>query len=166
MEPILDWRERLEAGARRLPVENRITLLERLLVAHESYEEIMASWDAEARRRVESITDETQFIPMEEVIDKIRARTANVADWQPPPIPEGLDEIEDEALHLEHDDFFAFLVTVETELPPDVVPSWREAIQRRVNAVPIEIDRRYSEQDERLSRLQRGETDLDSPDWP
>src|SRR5688500_12252649 len=116
MEPILDWRERLEAGARRLPVDDRITLLERLLVAHESYEEIMASWEAGARRRVESITDETQFIPMEEVIAKMRAKTANVANWQPPPIPEDLDEIEDQALHLTHDDFFAFLVTLETEL--------------------------------------------------
>jgi hypothetical protein len=164
MEPILDWRERLEAGARRLSVEDRITLLERLLVAHESYEEIMAAWAVEVRRRIESITDETEFIPMEEVLAELDEMTSNVADWQPPPIPEALDEIEDQALHLEHDDFFAFLVNLETELPSEIDPSWRATIQARIRAVPIEIERRYREQDEWESRVKRGETDSEA-DW-
>ena len=109
MELIEDWRERLEEGIRRQPVKERAALLERLIVAHESYDEIMASWADEVRRRLAEVdAGPTEFIPGEEVLAELRAWVADEDEnWQPPPVPEDIDDIEDQALHLTHDDFFA-----------------------------------------------------------
>jgi hypothetical protein len=146
MELIEDWRERLEEGIRRQPVEERMGLLERLLAAHESYEQIMESWAAEIERRLAAIAEETGFIPAEEVMAKMRTKVAAAEkNWQPPPVPEDIDNIEDQALHLTHDDFFALLVNVQAELPPDIDPHWRDDIRARIQAVPAEIERRYRE---------------------
>lgn len=150
MELIEDWRERLEEGIRRQPLTERTGLLERLIVAHESYDEIMAAWAEEVRRRLAEVdAGLTEFIPAEEVLAELRARVADAEEnWQPPPVPEDIDDIEDQALHLEHDDFYALLVNVEAELPPDVDPAWRADIRARIQAVPAEIERRYREQEE------------------
>jgi putative addiction module component (TIGR02574 family) len=143
-----DWRERLEEGIRRLPVPQRAALIERLVVAHESYEEIMESWAVEIQRRIAEIDeDETRFVPMEEVFAKLRARKEAITDWQPPPVPDNIVEIEEQALHLTNDDFFGLLVHAESELPRDFDPRWRTDIRRRIEAIPAEIERRYREQD-------------------
>lgn len=150
MERIEDWRERLEEGIRRQPVADRTALLERLIVAHESYEEIMAAWAAEVRRRVAGMeAGRTEFIPGEVVLAELRARVEDAEkDWLPPPVPEDINDIEDQALHLMHDDFFALLVNVEAELPPEIDPEWRTDIRARIAAVPAEIERRYREQEQ------------------
>lgn len=150
MELIEDWRERLEEGIRRQPAEERAALLERLVVAHESYEEIMESWIPEIERRIASIeAGETEFIPMEEVLAELRETVRRSAEhWRPPPVPEDIFDIEDQALHLTHDDFFALLLNVEAELPPETDPLWRADIRTRIQAVPVEIARRYREQEE------------------
>ncbi|HST59094.1 MAG TPA: addiction module protein [Longimicrobium sp.] len=168
MELIEDWRERLEEGVRRHPAEKRAALLERLLVAHESYEEIMASWGAEVERRLkEADAGEAEWIPMEVVLEKMRAkREAAAADWRPPPVPKRLDDLEDQALHLGHDDFCALLVNVEAELPPDVDPTWRADIRARIQAVPVEIARRYREQEERGGYSEEPALPNDTPDVP
>jgi hypothetical protein len=44
------WRERIETGARRLSLRERTEPIERPVVAHESFDEIMASRDAEIGR--------------------------------------------------------------------------------------------------------------------
>lgn len=150
MELIANWRERLEEGIRRQPVKERAALLERLLVAHESYEEIMESWAAVVQRRIAAYeAGESECIPMEEVLAKLRERVRRSAEnWQPPPVPEDVRDIEDQALHLTHDEFFELLVNVEAELPPDLDPVWRTDIRARIQAVPVEIERRYREQEE------------------
>ncbi|HYW13895.1 MAG TPA: addiction module protein, partial [Longimicrobium sp.] len=150
-ELIEDWRERLEEGIRRQPLAERTGLLERLLIAHESYDEIMAAWAEEVRRRLaEMDAGLTEFIPGEDVLAELRASVADAEkDWQPPPVPEDIEDIEEEALHLGHDDFYTLLVSVEAELPPDVDPTWRADIRTRIQAVPVQIARRYREQEER-----------------
>lgn len=67
---------------------------------------------------------------------------------EPPPVPDTLDKIKDEALHLPHDDFDALLATLESELPADLDPVWRADIRTRIQAVPEDIRRRYREQEE------------------
>lgn len=147
---IEDWRERVEEGIRRQPLKERAALLERLIVTHESYEEIMASWADEVRRRLaEYEAGNAEWIPAEEVLADLRAMAAEAAEnWQPPPVPEDITDIEDQALHLTDDDFHALLVNVEAELPPEVDPHWRADIRARIHAVPAEFERRYREEDE------------------
>ncbi len=149
MELIEDWRERLEEGIRRQPVHERVGLLERLLVAHESYYEILAKWVAVAEQRLaEYKAGLTEWVDAEEVLAEMSAALEDAEkDWQPPPVPEDIDEIEDQALHLPNDDFYALLVNVEAELPPETDPHWRADIRARIHAVPAEIERRYREQD-------------------
>lgn len=148
MELIEDWRERLEEGIRRQPVEERVALLERLVVAHERYEEIMELWVPEIERRIARIQNgESELIPAEDVLAELRDDT-DEGDWQPPPVPEDIRDIEDQALHLTHDDFFALLLNVEAELPPEIDQQWRTDIHARIQAVPVEIARRYREQEE------------------
>jgi hypothetical protein len=150
MDLIEDWRERLEEGIRRQPVKARMALLERLLAAHESYEEIMALWDAEVERRIaEFDSHEVEGIPAEVVLAKLRAmREEAEKDWQPPPVPDDIDDIEDQALHLMNDEFCALLVNVEAELPPEIDPEWRTGIRARIQAVPAEFEKRYRAQEE------------------
>lgn len=145
MELIEDWRERLEEGIRRQPGKERAALLERLIVAHESYEEIMESWAAEVRRRIaEYDAGETESIPGEVVLAELRAIVAAAdRNWQPPPVPDDIEDIEEQALHLDNDDFYLLLVNVEAELPPEIDPHWRADIRVRIQAVPAEIERRY-----------------------
>jgi hypothetical protein len=162
-----DWRKRIEAGARRHPAGARAALLERLLIAHESYEEIMESWAAEAQRRVkESDAGEVEGLPLEVALAGMREQIAASASWQPPPVPEDIEDIEDQALHLTHDDFYALLVNVEAELPPGVDPDWRADIRARIQAVPAEIGRRYREQEERGGSAAEREQVHDTPDLP
>jgi hypothetical protein len=147
---IEDLRERLEEGIRRQPVEERMALLERLLADHESYGEIMALWDAEVERRVaEFESGEVEGIPAEVVLARLRAMLEEAEkDWQPPPVPEDIDEIEKQALQLMNDEFCDLLVNVEAELPPEIDPEWRSGIRARIQAVPAEFERRYREQEE------------------
>lgn len=130
------WRERLEEGIRRQPLPERTALLERLIVAHESHEEIMASWADEVRRRLaEYEAGKTEWVPTEEVLAKLRAATAKAREnWKPPPVPANIDDIEDQAFHLTHDDFYALLVNVEAELPPEIDARWRERRYREQEA--------------------------------
>lgn len=171
MELIEDWRERLEEGIRRQPVEERAALLERLIVAHESYYAIMGSWAVEVRRRMAQYdAGETEFIPGEEVLAELRTMVAGAEEnWQPPPVPENVGDIEDQALDLTHDDFYALLVNVEAELPAEVDPRWRANIRARIQAVPAEIERRYREEEQaawldeaerRMELVRRGEMRL------
>jgi hypothetical protein len=123
-------------------------LLERLLVAHESYELIRKAWLAEAERRMEKVrAGEMKLIPLEDALADPE-ETADSMDRPPPLMPRAIEDIEDEALHLGHDDFYALLVNVEAELPPDVDPAWRADIRTRIQAVPVAIERRYREQEE------------------
>lgn len=141
-----DWVERLEIGSLRHPVAERVALLERLVVAHESYYEIMASWDAEVERRIaEYDAGLVETIPAEEVLAKLRARVAAAPRWRLPRIPESIHAIEDQALHLPHDEFYLLLTKLEAGLPGDIDSAWRADIQRRIAAVPAEVERRYRE---------------------
>lgn len=149
MELIEDWRERLEEGIRHQAVVERAALLERLIVAHESYEEIMQSWETEVARRIANTGDDTGWIPAEVVLAELAAKGEEARkNWRPPPIPEDIRDIEDQALHLTDDDFYALLVNVEAELPSEVDPHWRAEIRTRIEAVPAEIERRYREEEE------------------
>jgi putative addiction module component (TIGR02574 family) len=140
-------RMRIEAAALRLPLHQRTELIERLVVAHESYDEIMASWDGEIARRIEEIdSGRAKLIPMEETMAKLRAMIAK-APRRAPRIPAGIEEVEDHALHLPDDDFYLFLVNVEAALPEEVDPVWRADIKRRIAAIPAEVERRYREDD-------------------
>ncbi|HEU4883267.1 MAG TPA: addiction module protein [Longimicrobium sp.] len=137
-----DMRLRIEAGALRLPVHERTELIERLVVAHESYDEIMASWDDEIARRIEEVdSGRVKLIPMEETMAKLRAMIAQ-APRREPRIPSGIEEVEDHALHLPDDDFCLLLVGLEGALPEQVDPVWRADIQRRIAAIPAEFERR------------------------
>lgn len=148
MELIEDWRERLEEGIRRQPVHERVALLERLIVAHESYDEIREAWIAEAERRLDDYkAGLTESVDAEEVLAKLAAMDRDAEEnWQPPPVPRDMRDIEEQALHLEHDCFYALLVNVEAELPADVDPHWRSDIRARIHAVPDDIERRYREE--------------------
>lgn len=140
-----EWRLRIEDGALRLPLHQRTELIERLVVAHESYDEIMASWDGEIARRIEEIdTGRAKLIPMEVTMAKLSAMIAK-APRREPRIPNGIEEVEDHALHLPNDDFFLLLVNLEAALPAEVDPAWRADIQRRIAAIPAEVERRYRE---------------------
>lgn len=69
---IEDWLERLEEGIRRQPVAERAALLERLLIAHESYEQFLAAAVAEAERRMEEVrAGRAKLIPFEVVLDEL-----------------------------------------------------------------------------------------------
>lgn len=139
-----DWRERLETGALRLPLHERTELIERLVVAHERFDEIMASWDAEIARRIEEVdSGRAELIPMEVTLAKLRAMLAKAPRKAKPRIPEGIDEIEDSALHLPNDDFYLLVTSLEAALPAEVDPTWRADIQRRIAAIPAEVERRY-----------------------
>lgn len=139
-----EWRVRIETGALRLPLHERTELIERLVVAHESFDEIMASWDAELERRIEEIeSGRAELIPMEVTLAKLRARIANASRKAKPRIPTGIDEIEDHALHLPNDDFYLLLVGLEAALPEEVDPVWHADIRRRIAAIPAEVERRY-----------------------
>lgn len=141
-----EWRERIRIGAARLSMAERISLIERLVVAHESYDEIMASWQPELRRRIEEIdSGHAELIPMEVTLAKIRALIENAPRHRKPRIPVGIEEIEDHALHLPNDDFFLLLVDLESSLREETDPQWRADIQRRIAAIPAEVQRRYRE---------------------
>jgi putative addiction module component (TIGR02574 family) len=138
-----EWRKRIEAGALRLPLHQRAALIERLVVAHESYDEIMASWDGEIARRIEEIdSGRAKLIPMEVTMAKLRAMIAK-APRREPRIPAGIEEVEDHALHLPNDDFYLLLVNLEAALPTEVDSAWRTDMQRRIAAIPAEMERRY-----------------------
>jgi hypothetical protein len=138
-----DWRDRIEAGALRLPLREHTELIERLVVAHESYDEIMASWDGEIARRIEEIdSGRAKLIPMEVTMAKLRSMIAK-APRREPRIPVGIEEVEDHALHLPDDDFYLLLVNLEAALPAEVDPAWRADMQRRIAAIPAEVERRY-----------------------
>ena len=79
---------------------------------------------------------------MEETLEKIRAYREN-PKTRKPRIPVGIDEIEDHALHLPHDDFYELLTNLEASLPVEVEPAWRADIRRRIAAIPTEVERRY-----------------------
>lgn len=72
--------DELEAQALTLPVRERSELVHRLLVSLEgepdgSPEEIAQAWDKEiARRVVEMEAGRTQWLPAEEVMNRVRAR--------------------------------------------------------------------------------------------
>ena len=146
-------------------------MLERLIVAHESYEEITESWAAEVRRRIaEYDAGETEGIPMEVVLAEMRAMVAEgEKNWQPPPVPDDMEDIEEQALHLTHDDFYTLLVNVEAGLPSGIDPHWRADIRARIQAVPAKIERRHREQvkaawldeaEQRMDLVRRGEMRL------
>jgi hypothetical protein len=138
-----DWRLRIEAGALRLPLHQRTGLIERLVVAHERYDEIMASWDGEITRRIKEIdSGRAKLIPMEVTMAKLRAMIAK-APRREPRIPIGIEEVEDHALHLPNDDFYLLLTNLEAALPAEVDPAWRADIQHRIAAIPAEVERRY-----------------------
>jgi putative addiction module component (TIGR02574 family) len=144
--PFDDWREQIEAGALRLSASDRAALLERLVVAHESYYEITALWVAEAERRMEEVrAGRMKLIPIEVTLEKLRAIVDKAADNATPPIPETIDEIEDEALHLAHDEFYLLLTNLEAGLPAEIDTSWRGDIRRRIAAIPGELERRCRE---------------------
>lgn len=139
-----EWRERIETGALRLSLSERVSLIDRLVVAHESYDEIMASWEPEIQRRIEEIdSGRAELIQMGVTFAKIRAMLENAPKNRKPRIPEGLEEIEDHALHFPNDDFYLLLVDLEAGLPTEVDPAWRADIQRRIAAIPAEVERRY-----------------------
>jgi putative addiction module component (TIGR02574 family) len=146
MKPLDDeWRERLQVGAARLPLQKRTALLERLLVSHESFDEIMASWDAEIERRIDDYdAGRSEGIPAEVVLAKMREIIERAPENpDPPPIPDTFREIMDQALHLPHGDFYLLLQNLEAALPRDVDPAWRADIQRRIAAVPSNLEERY-----------------------
>lgn len=149
LEPICDeWRARLETGAGRLPLAERVRLLERLVVAHERYDEILASWIPETERRMKEIrAGRMEFIPAEVVHAELDAMAERGPDDPDPPIPEAFDDIEDQALYLPDGDLclYLLLTNLEAGLPAEVDPSWRADIQRRVAAIPAEVERRYRE---------------------
>lgn len=147
---IEDWRERLEEGIRRQPVVERTALLERLLTAHESHEQFLQAAIAQAERRMKEVrVGPMKLIPAEVVLQELDRMTEEAEkNGSPPPAPEDVKDIEEQALHLINDDFCALLVNAEAELPPDIDPTWRADIRARIQAVPAEIERRYREQEE------------------
>jgi hypothetical protein len=147
LEPFCnEWRARLETGAGRLPVLDRVSLLERLVVAHESYYEILAAWIPEIERRMEEIrAGRMELIPAEVVLAELDAMAAEGPDDPDPPVPEAFDDIKNQALHLPHGDFYLLLRNLEAALPADVDHAWREDIRRRIAAIPAEVERRYRE---------------------
>lgn len=146
MKPLDDeWRERIEAGTARLPLQQQTALLEGLLVNHESFEEIMASWDEEIARRIDDCdAGRTEGIPAEVVFAKMREIIKRAPkNPGPPPIPDTFRKIKDQAPHLPHGDFYLLLINLEAALPEEIDPAWRADIRRRIAAVPSEIERRY-----------------------
>lgn len=145
MKPIApDWRRRLEKGAAQLSLEQRMRLLERLIINHESFDEIMASWDAEIARRIDDHDNgRTEGIPAEVVLAEMRERIRRAPKTRKPPVPSTYREIKNQALHLPHGDFYLFLTRLEAALPAEVDPAWRADIQRRIAAIPAEVERRY-----------------------
>ena len=146
MKPLDDeWRERLEAGAARLPVQEQTRLLERLLVSHERFDEIMASWDAEIERRIDEYeAGPTEGIPAEVVLAKMREIIESAPENpDPPPIPDTFRKIKNQALHLPHGDFYLLLTNLEDALPAEVDPAWRADIRRRIAAIPSNLESRY-----------------------
>jgi hypothetical protein len=140
------WRERLEAGARRLSAAQRVTLLERLVIAHERYDEISFLWRAEAARRMVEIREgRMELIDAELVMAELEAVEASTEQSAAPANPETVEEIEDEALYLMYDEFYLLLTNIESALPDEVDPAWRVDIQRRITAIPAEVERRYRE---------------------
>lgn len=143
-----DWRERVETGALRLPLDEGTELIERLVIAHESFDETMASWDTEISRRIEEFdSGRAELIPMEVTLAKLRTVIASASTIAPPRIPEGVDEIEDHALDLPNHDFYLLLTSLEAALPVEVDPAWRADIQRRIAVIPAEVERRYRHHD-------------------
>jgi putative addiction module component (TIGR02574 family) len=125
MKPITpDWRKRLELGAARLPLQQRMRLMERLIIVHESFDEIMASWDAEIARRIDDYdSGRTEGIPAEVVFAEMRAIIRRAPKThKPPPVPSTYREIKDQALRLPHGDFYLLLTSLEAALPADVGP--------------------------------------------
>lgn len=137
-----DWRERIETGVLRLPLDERTELIERLVIAHESFDEIMASWDTETSRRIEEFdSGRADLIPMEVTLAKLRTMIAGASTIAPPRIPEGVDEIQDHALDLPNHDLYLLLTSLEAGLPAEVDHAWRADIQRRIAAIPAEVRR-------------------------
>lgn len=147
LEPICDhWRERLEAGALRLSTNDRVRLIERLVVSHERYYEILAAWLPEVRRRmVEVRAGRMKFIPAEDVLAELEAMAEEGPQDPDPPVPATLGEIEHHALNLPHGDFYLLLINLEAELPTELDVTWRADIRRRIAAIPAELERRYHE---------------------
>lgn len=146
MKPLDDeWRGRLEAGAARLPLQEQTLLLERLLVNHESFDEIMASWDAEIERRIdEHKAGRSEGIPAEVVLAKMREIVERGSkNLGPPPIPDTFRKIKDQALRLPHGDFYLFLQNLEVALPAGVDAVWRADIHRRIAEIPSNLESRY-----------------------
>lgn len=145
MKPIApDWRKRLERGATQLSLEQRTKLLERLIIVHESFDEIMASWEPEIARRIDDYDNgRTEGIPAEVVFAKMREIINRAPKTGKPPVPTTYREIKDQALRLPHGDFYLLLTSLEAALPAEVDPAWRADIQRRIAAIPAEVEQRY-----------------------
>jgi hypothetical protein len=107
------WRKRIEAGALRLAAAERAALIEQLVVAHEGHEEIRVLWMAEVERRMVEIREGRMgFIDAEIVLAELEEMEASTDENTDPSIPETVGEIEDEALHLPHDDFHLLLTNL------------------------------------------------------
>lgn len=147
LEPICDdWRERLETGALRLSIDDRVRLIERLVVSHERYYEILAAWLPEVRRRMEEVrAGRMEFIPAEDVLAELEAMAEEGLQDSDPPVPVTFGEIEHHALNLPHGDFYLLLTNLEAELSTEVDVTWRADIRCRIAAIPAELERRYRE---------------------
>ena len=147
LEPICDdWRERLEADALRLSTDDRVLLIERLVVSHERYYEILVAWLPEVKRRMEEIrAGRMKFISAEDVLAELEAMAEEGPDDPDPPVLATFGEIEHHALNLPHGDFYLLLINLEAELPAEVDATWRADIRRRIAAIPAELERRYRE---------------------
>lgn len=86
-----------------------------------------------------------EFHWLEEVLADTRAIIEEASDGTIPRGRETIEEVEDSALHLPHDEFFLLLNRLEAGFPQDTDPVWRDDIRRRIAAVPAEVERRYRE---------------------
>ena len=84
-----------------------------------------------------------ELIDAEIVMAELEEMEASTDESADPRIPATVEEIEDEALHLSHDDFHLLLTNLEAGLPVEVDPAWRADIQRRIAAIPAEVERRH-----------------------
>jgi hypothetical protein len=86
-----------------------------------------------------------EWIPAEVVLAELEQMAEEAPEDPDPPIPTTFGEIERHALYLPNDDFYLLLVSLEAALPGEVDPVWRAGIQRRIAAIPAEVERRYRE---------------------
>ncbi len=85
----------------------------------------------------------TEGIPAEVVFAKMREIIRQGPKTRTPAVPSTYREIKDQALHLPHGDFYLLLTHVEAALPASVDAAWRADMQRRIAAIPAEVERRY-----------------------